>query len=137
MSDLNPNWSAANVTDPTYPQKFLDVPKILADWCGSLSGLSILDFGCGEATMAISLALHYPDSRVTGLDVMPDLERCLPLARSQIGLQSLPANLACVASSPGSCRVRLPVSIWSIPGPSWNTWTSPCWRKCCGNCMMF
>ena len=107
MSDLNPNWSAANITDPTYRQKFLDVPKILADWCGSLSGLSILDFGCGEATMAISLALHYPDSRVTGLDVMPDLERCLPLARSQIGLQSLPANLALRRIKPGE-----------LPGPA-------------------
>jgi SAM-dependent methyltransferase len=118
MTEPSRDWSATGITDPTYRQKFFDVPKILADWCGPLAGLNILDFGCGEATMAISLALHYPDSRVTGVDVMPDLDRCLPLARSQIGLQSLPSNLALHRIRPGelpdpSARFDLIYS-WSV-----------------------
>jgi SAM-dependent methyltransferase len=80
------------------------VPAKLAEWLdphGGLDGKDILDFGCGEATTVLSLALRWPRSRVTGVEIGRDLDRCLPLAREQLGLAALPPNMALHLVRPG------------------------------------
>jgi SAM-dependent methyltransferase len=97
-------WSADTITDKTYRDKFVWVPGKLAEWLaahGGLDGKEVLDFGCGEATTALSLALRFPRARVTGVEIGPDIDRCLPLAREQLGLSALPPNLALHLIQPG------------------------------------
>jgi SAM-dependent methyltransferase len=91
------HWSEDTISDETYRTKFTMLPKILGDWLSERGGLSrhdVLDFGCGEATTALAIALQTPANRVVGVDIMPDFEECSVLARSQIGLASLPPNLS-------------------------------------------
>lgn len=99
-----PQWSEGSITDAKYRQKFVDVVNIIADWmkpAGGLAGKHILDFGCGEATSAIGIALRHPDSRVIGIDIMDDVKLCTPLAAEQLLLQELPANLSLFQVAPG------------------------------------
>ncbi|MCG6899774.1 MAG: class I SAM-dependent methyltransferase [Gammaproteobacteria bacterium] len=61
----------------------------------------ILDFGCGEGTTALGLALEYAPSHVVGVDKMPAPERRLPIAGTEPGLSSLPENLESHRVKPG------------------------------------
>ena len=97
-------WSAERITDPGYRDKFGFVPAKLGEWLaahGGLDGKEVLDFGCGEATTVLGLALRFPGSRVTGVEIGADIERCLPLARAQLGLAALPDNMALHRIRPG------------------------------------
>jgi SAM-dependent methyltransferase len=98
-------WSASKIIDPDYRATFVDVPDViearLADR-GGLDEREILDFGCGPATTALAFALRYPKSRVTGMDVMPDMLACQPRAAAQLGLECLPSNLTLCQIRPGA-----------------------------------
>jgi SAM-dependent methyltransferase len=101
---LEPSWSLDRITDDTYRQKFTDVPLIIQNWMaphGGLHGKEILDFGCGEASSAMGIALQYQAARVVGIDIMSDPDLCLPLAQQQLGLQELPPNLSLHQVKPG------------------------------------
>lgn len=92
------------ITDEGFRTKFIMVPNILGDWIGEhrkLEGLDIMDFGCGEGTAALALALNFGPRRVVGVDIGPDPERCLPDARAQLGLTELPSNLTLHRVRPG------------------------------------
>jgi 2-polyprenyl-3-methyl-5-hydroxy-6-metoxy-1,4-benzoquinol methylase len=91
------DWSIDLIQDQGFAARFTTVVDILEDWTaayGGFAGKHVLDFGCGEGITALSLALRYPDATVLGTDIMPDIERCLPTARDQIGLMYLPGNLS-------------------------------------------
>jgi SAM-dependent methyltransferase len=97
-------WSPKLGGDETFRAKFLTVPEILDSWISqhrSFRDADVLDFGCGEGTAALGLALNYGPRSVVGVDIMPDPERCLPLAREQLGLDVLPGNLALHRVIPG------------------------------------
>jgi cyclopropane fatty-acyl-phospholipid synthase-like methyltransferase len=94
-------WSAEAIADATYRSKFCVLPSVIRDWFGDLAGGDILDFGCGEATTALGLALQHGPRRVVGVDIMPDVERCAPDAARQLGLARLPANLELYQVKPG------------------------------------
>jgi cyclopropane fatty-acyl-phospholipid synthase-like methyltransferase len=98
-------WSIDSITDEVYRTKFVKLPDIIADFIapfgGEIRGRDLLDFGCGEATTAMGLALRYDPARVVGVDMGPDLERCAPLAREQLGFTRLPDNLALHRVAPG------------------------------------
>ncbi|EIF28195.1 methyltransferase family protein [Burkholderia sp. Ch1-1] len=90
------NWSTDKIQDPEYKVKFVDVPNIIAEWLGEhggITGKDVLDFGCGEATMAVGVALRHGARRVVAVDVHPIINDALPLARAQLGLNRLPYNL--------------------------------------------
>ncbi len=98
-------WSIKNVSNRDFLTKFETVPKTVQQWVGeyrSLDGADILDFGCGEGVAALGMALQFDVKRVTGVDIMPDPERCLPLAKQQLGLDKLPENLTLHRVQPGS-----------------------------------
>ncbi len=98
------NWSADTIRDETYRTKFINLPNIIADWTrdyGGISGRDILDFGCGEGTTAIGMALQHAPRRVVGVEIQPEMDRCLPLAREQLGLEDLPENLHLYRIKPG------------------------------------
>lgn len=91
------------ITDEGFRTRFEKLPGILEAWMqpyGGLAGRSILDFGCGEGVTALAFALSGA-ARVVGVDIMPDVEGCLPAARSQLGLDTLPSNLALHRVTPG------------------------------------
>jgi len=97
-------WSLESIKDETVRTKFITLPATIAQWVGKHSSLpdaEILDFGCGEGITALGLALQYSPSRVVGVDIMPDPERCLPIARTELGLSSLPENLELHRVKPG------------------------------------
>jgi SAM-dependent methyltransferase len=101
---LQPAWSLDRISDETYRQKFTYLPSILQDWMapyGGLHGKEILDFGCGEATTAMGVALQYEATRVVGIEIGRDADRCLPLAQQQLGLEELPPNLTLHRTMPG------------------------------------
>jgi cyclopropane fatty-acyl-phospholipid synthase-like methyltransferase len=103
-STASTRWSVDSITDDSFRARFVIVPRILEEWVGKLrpsAGWSVLDFGCGEGITALALALKH-DARVVGVDIMPDPERCLPVARAQLGLNALPANLHLARVLPGS-----------------------------------
>lgn len=97
-------WSANRIRDQEFFTKFNTVPATVSQWVSdyrSLQGADILDFGCGEGIMALGLALQFGPRRVVGIDIMPDPERCLPLAKAQLGLDALPENLELHRVKPG------------------------------------
>lgn len=97
-------WSAASIKDETLRTKFVTLPETISQWVGehaSLCDAEILDFGCGEGITALGVALQYRPSRVVGVDIMPDPERCLPIAQTEFGLSSLPDNLELHRVKPG------------------------------------
>ena len=89
-------WSAESITDAIYRTKFLDVPDIIADWTreyGGIAGRDVLDFGCGEATMALAMALRHGARRVVAVEIHEEIDNCARYARQQLALERLPANL--------------------------------------------
>ncbi len=87
-----------------YEAKFKTLPDIISSWVapyGGVAGKDMLDFGCGEATTAIGFARNYPARRVVGIDIMPDVHLCAPLAREMLGLDELPGNLSLHQIQPG------------------------------------
>jgi SAM-dependent methyltransferase len=99
-----PAWSLDRITDDTYRQKFVYLPWIIQDWMtpyGGLEGKEIFDFGCGEASTAIGVALQYQAARVVGIDIVADPDLCRPLAQQQLGLEELPSNLCLHRVTPG------------------------------------
>lgn len=89
-------WSADTIRDDIYRRKFLDVPDVIADWLkehGGLAGRDVLDFGCGEATTALGIALRHRARRIVGLEIQKEIDNCVPYAQAQLGLATLPDNL--------------------------------------------
>jgi 2-polyprenyl-3-methyl-5-hydroxy-6-metoxy-1,4-benzoquinol methylase len=99
---MSEKWSD-KIRDSTYRAKFIDVPNIISDWVrehGGLEGRDILDFGCGEATMALSIALRFNARRVVGVETHAEIDNCIPYARTQLGLERLPPNLELMRLDP-------------------------------------
>jgi 2-polyprenyl-3-methyl-5-hydroxy-6-metoxy-1,4-benzoquinol methylase len=93
---LSANWSEDRITDSIYQAKFINVPDVICDWTaeyGGVAGKDILDFGCGEATMAVGMALRHGARRVVGVEIQPEVDNALPYARQQLGINRLPDNL--------------------------------------------
>ena len=97
------------LTDPVYRQKFFAVTDVIAEWVsnhGGLAGRDILDFGCGEATMALGIALRYGARRVVGVEIHGEIDNAVPYGpvnwagspprqpRTTEGQSRLPTNLA-------------------------------------------
>jgi SAM-dependent methyltransferase len=83
-------------TDDTFRGKFVEVPQIISSWAdsfGSLQGKRILDFGCGEGTIALGVACNYGPKLVVGSDINREHRACRSNAASYAGLKELPANL--------------------------------------------
>ena len=94
----------SQIKDEVIRTKLITLPQIISEWVekySSLAGAEILDFGCGEGITALGLALQYGPSRVVGVDIMTDPERCLPIAKAELGLTSLPVNLELHRVKPG------------------------------------
>ncbi|APH54652.1 Hypothetical protein GbCGDNIH9_1035 [Granulibacter bethesdensis] len=67
---------------------------------------NVLEFGCGEGTTALGIALRHAPDRLVAIEIQAhELARTLPLAREQLGIESLPANLEFVEVTPGQ-RLR-------------------------------
>jgi len=98
------DWSIDKIQDDVYRTKFVELPRIINEWTepyGGITGKTILDFGCGEATTAIGLALKYEPKRVVGVEIQSNIQECLPLAKEQIGIGRLPERLELKQISPG------------------------------------
>jgi len=97
-------WSSDSINDETIRTKFVALPATISQWVEKhtpLRNADVLDFGCGEGITALGLALQYKPSRVVGVDIMPDPDRCLPIAKTELGLSSLPDNLELHRVKPG------------------------------------
>jgi 2-polyprenyl-3-methyl-5-hydroxy-6-metoxy-1,4-benzoquinol methylase len=100
--DQNP-WTDST-TDEGFRGRFETVPQVVSDWVGryrTLAGMDILDFGCGEGISALAMALKHKPRRVVGIDIMPDPDNCLPIARRRLGISQLPENLSLHRIKPG------------------------------------
>jgi cyclopropane fatty-acyl-phospholipid synthase-like methyltransferase len=98
------SWSTKSISDPTYQSKFVDLVRIISEWTSdyfSIEGKDILDFGCGEATTALGMALQKKPRRIVGVEIQDEYLRCLPLAREQIGLDAFPENINLIKVVPG------------------------------------
>lgn len=101
---MDSTWSIDTITDDLFRTKFVTIPDILGEWMGDhggLAGKDILEFGCGEGTMALGLALRKSPARVVGVEILDVHRNCLNIARTQTGLQSLPAALQLHQIAPG------------------------------------
>lgn len=100
MSGRSPS---TGMQDPHFRGRFLDVPAIISDWCGPsrIRGADILDFGCGEGISALGLATAFGPRRVVGVDIMPDPDRCLDVAKAHLNIDSLPPALQLYRVQPG------------------------------------
>ncbi|HDR9278182.1 hypothetical protein VI03_18725 [Burkholderia vietnamiensis] len=118
MSDT---WSIDNISNPTYRLKFLDIPDVIEDWLqpyGGLAAKDVLEFGCGEATMALAMALRKQTRRVVGAEILDVYKHCLPIANKQLGLHELPPNLELHKITPGGSLADLGtfdvIYTWSV-----------------------
>jgi SAM-dependent methyltransferase len=96
-------WSLDNA-DSEYRHKLVNVPQTLADWFQPFGGIAekeVLDFGCGEGTMALGLALQHEPKRIVGIEVQDAYLSCLPRARNKLGLNALPSSLRLERIEPG------------------------------------
>ena len=69
VEHVEPELDAPLLTEESFRAKFEMVPSVLSEWVApyfTLEGRDILDFGCGEGTAALSLALNYAPRRVVG-----------------------------------------------------------------------
>ena len=97
-------WSIDHCKKNRYRHKFTDVVRILGEWFepyGGFEGKDVLEFGCGEGTVALSIALQHNPRRIVGVDILDVHNQCLPLARENLRLQSLPDNLELKKIAPG------------------------------------
>src|ERR1700732_2505857 len=102
---MSETWSADRIVDDTYRSKFIGVSNTIADWLrdhGGLAGRDVLDFGCGEATAALAIALRHGARRVVGVEIHGEIENALPYARAQLVLERLPENLELIRLGPDS-----------------------------------
>ena len=89
-------WSLDHCTNEDYRHKFTDVVRILGEWLepyGGLTGKDALEFGCGEGTVALGVALQHRPRRMVGVEILDAYENCARLARDNLGLDALPENL--------------------------------------------
>jgi cyclopropane fatty-acyl-phospholipid synthase-like methyltransferase len=89
-------WSPDTIKGATFRPKLNEVPDVIADWVREhreLSGGDVLDFGCGEATAALGIALRYGARRVVGIEIHEELNDVVPYGESQLELDRLPENL--------------------------------------------
>lgn len=104
MPPNKPAWSCDSIKDEVVRTKFTTLPTTIAQWVDEHSPLAnaeVLDFGCGEGITALGLALQHGPARVVGVDIMSDPERCLPVAKAELGLSALPENLELHRVKPG------------------------------------
>jgi SAM-dependent methyltransferase len=100
---IDEDWSPEHASE-VYRHKLVDVPQILADWFepfGGIAGREVLEFGCGEGTMALGVALQHSPSRVVGVEILDVYKNCLPFAKKHLGLNLLPSNLHLEGIGPG------------------------------------
>src|SRR5690242_14256953 len=96
---------ASAIRDPHYRARFEEVPRLMHSWIARVRPLhdaGVLDFGCGEAVTALGVMLAYQPRRLVGVDIMPDIDRCLPLARRHLGICSLPGGMSLHRVAPGT-----------------------------------
>ena len=85
--------------------RFNTLADIIISWLAPHSptkGIDILDFGCGEGITALSFSAKHDAKSVVGVDIMPDLLRCLEQAHRHLNMTSLPGNLHLTQISPGA-----------------------------------
>jgi cyclopropane fatty-acyl-phospholipid synthase-like methyltransferase len=100
----------ASITDTAYRGKFIGTVDVIADWVadyGGIAGKDVLDFGCGEGTMAMGIALRQQPRRIVAVDTHAEIDNCLPFARRELGLETLPANLELKKIDPDSDLAEL------------------------------
>jgi SAM-dependent methyltransferase len=103
--EIKRTWSLDLCRNDQYRHKFTDVVRILAEWFepyGGFEGKDILEFGCGEGTVALGLALQHRPRRVVGVEILDVYKKCLPFARDNLGLESLPDILSLHKIAPGA-----------------------------------
>jgi SAM-dependent methyltransferase len=91
-------------SDPVFLEKFTTVPRRIKDWVGphlDLSRATVLDFGCGEGTTALALALDHPHASIHGMDVEDYFHQLAVMARTQLRIPDLPHNLSFFEAEPG------------------------------------
>ena len=102
---MTPEIDIEKILDPLYRTKFVNIPDIISDWLSASGGLykkDVLEFGCGEGTMALGAALRKEAQRVVGVEILDVHEQCLSLAREQLGIANLPSNLHLRKIAPGA-----------------------------------
>lgn len=121
LKSYTDHWSAERISCPVYKAKFLDLPRIIEEWVAEyfpIEGKDILDFGCGEATTTLGMALQKAPKRSVGVEIQDEYLRCLPLAKQQIGLQALPDNLELIKVRPGEMHSEIEkfdlIYSWSV-----------------------
>lgn len=94
-------WKSDN---PIHQHKFTNVVDIISDWFqpyGGVAGKDVLEFGCGEGTVALGMALRKAANRVVGVEILDVIDECEANARANFGVPTLPVNLHPKKISPG------------------------------------
>ena len=90
-------------------------------WLGKaidLGASKILDFGCGDGIMDLGVALKQRPRAVIGVDIHDGFKYLSDTAKSQLGIEELPANLRFITMQPGQSLKSLgsvdAVFSWSV-----------------------
>jgi len=103
-------------------------------------GARLLDFGCDEAITALGFATRRNVKSIVGVNIMPDVWRCLERAKSNIPIVVLPGNLQLHRVTPGQLHsdadrfdliysCRLSSTLTSGCWPRQSNYLSASWRR--------
>lgn len=79
-----------------FDSKFNFCPSVFAEWVGphlDFSRSTILELGCGEGVMGLGITLNHKPARYIGVSLEPDFEELPRIAKENLGLERLPANM--------------------------------------------
>lgn len=102
-----PAWHDDAIKDAWFEAHFHHAANAVAEWAGEerIKNGRLLDFGCGDGITMLSLVLRHQARQVLGVDVSRTHQGLAELARREIGLHALPANLQFKRIDPGESIV--------------------------------
>jgi cyclopropane fatty-acyl-phospholipid synthase-like methyltransferase len=98
-------WSLDFCRNDRYRRRLIDVVRVMRDWLapyGGFEGKDVLDFGAGEATQALGIALQCSPRRIAAADIHEKVYNCRAQAKEHIGLDHLPDSLELTKIDSGS-----------------------------------
>lgn len=100
-----PTWNPAKIRDEWFRAHFCHAADVVGDWLAQyldFPSCRLMDFGCGDGITDLAIALKKKPLAMTGIDINESFEGLAALARKELDLDFLPAELRFSKIEPGA-----------------------------------